>query len=202
MPDIAARVRSLSAAAFRLRRAAPPRPGPLPVFALALFTDDRRQTDLPGLLAELPETPHIPPLAVIFRHDGLVPDDRLALATTARDLVKARGHIFLMARGSLEGADGCHGASAPKDGFSSRPVHDLGEGHIARTAGADLAFISPVFATASHPGAPALGPARASALARQIRLPAFALGGMTARTAKRLEGLPFYGMGVIGAWSG
>ena len=63
-----------------------------------------------------------------------------------------------------------------------------------------LALVSPVFPTRSHPGAPALGVARAAALARALPLPAFALGGLDARGAARLRGTPFQGIAVLGAW--
>jgi thiamine-phosphate pyrophosphorylase len=51
---------------------------------------------------------------------------------------------------------------------------------------ADCALLSPVFATASHPGAPALGPLRWAALARVLGRPAVALGGVAPRMAGRL----------------
>ncbi|MBR0652428.1 thiamine phosphate synthase [Roseomonas terrae] len=50
----------------------------------------------------------------------------------------------------------------------------------------DLAFLSPIFATRSHPGATALGPLRWMALARRLGVPAAALGGVSAATAPRV----------------
>jgi thiamine-phosphate pyrophosphorylase len=58
----------------------------------------------------------------------------------------------------------------------------------ARALRADVALVSPAFPTASHPGAPALGPLRWAALARTLPCPAVALGGMDARQARRLAG--------------
>ena len=40
---------------------------------------------------------------------------------------------------------------------------------------------------------------RASLMARQVRLPVYALGGMDARNAQRLIGTPFVGIAAIGA---
>ena len=165
------------------------------------MTDDRRQGDLVSLLERLPERLGEPPLAVIFLHDGVIPEERLPLARKAMTMVQQKGHLFLMARGEIEGADGSHGM-VKRTGLASQPVHDLAEGMRARRNRADIGFISPVFPTRSHPGAAALGPARAGRLARQVPLPAFALGGITAENTMRLHGLPFYGIGVIGAWSG
>ncbi len=56
----------------------------------------------------------------------------------------------------------------------------------ARRAGAALAFLSPVFATPSHPGEPALGPVRWGAMARSAGLPVAALGGVSGATARSL----------------
>jgi len=56
----------------------------------------------------------------------------------------------------------------------------------ARRLRADLVFLSPIFATPSHPGAAALGPWRWAALARRAGRPVAALGGITAHTAARV----------------
>ncbi|WP_376097518.1 thiamine phosphate synthase [Roseomonas sp. CCTCC AB2023176] len=56
----------------------------------------------------------------------------------------------------------------------------------AWSCGADAILLSPVFPTASHPGARGLGPLRWAALARRAGLPAIALGGMDPLRARRL----------------
>lgn len=199
MPQIARNVRSLSAAAWRLRAKAPTAPFALPPFALTLMTDDRRQEDVLASLDAVPSASAIPPLALIFRHDGLPQTARRALAKTAMALIHEKGHLFLMARGTLEGADGCHAYRA--DGIISWPMHDARQG-ITAAHQADIGLLSPIFPTPSHQDARTLGPARAAALAQVLPFPCFALGGITSSTAKRLHGLPFYGIGAIGAWSG
>ncbi len=203
MADFQPNVRALSAAAWRLR-AASPRPCPLP-FALTLFTDDRRQGDIEGLVAALPKAMgDFPPLAIVFRHDGLAAAKREALAHRVRMVVQAKGHYFLMARGGLPGADGIHAPRRMQDRLGhmvSIPTHSLGEGLTGAMKGADLCFLSPVFPTASHPGAASLGPARAAAMASQLPLPVFALGGMNEMTARRLHGGLFQGIGAIGAFN-
>lgn len=67
----------------------------------------------------------------------------------------------------------------------------------ARAAGAGLAFLSPAFATASHPGAEHLGAARFKALAASSPIPVLALGGVDERTAPRLAGENVCGFGAI-----
>jgi len=47
----------------------------------------------------------------------------------------------------------------------------------------DAVFLSPVFATASHPSARALMPARAAFIAAHAPVPVYALGGVTPRNA-------------------
>lgn len=203
MPDLRADVRRLSAAAWALRQAAPPCRKPLPPFACALFTDDRRQGNLLALLESLPAVPTIPPLAIVFRHDGVPVADRRALASVAGEVVQARGHLLLVARMTgFPGAQGLHGGRGlpRRGGIVSRPVHAIDEALAARRDRADIVFVSPVFATRSHPGAPGLGPARAGAIAAATDVPAFALGGMTVKTTRRLAGLPLYGIGAIGAF--
>jgi thiamine-phosphate pyrophosphorylase len=94
------------------------------------------------------------------------------------------------------GADGSHGRH---DGATTAPVHDLEEIRAAEAAGAALVFLSPVFPTRSHPGAPVLGPEGFAALARQTKLPVVALGGMSAERAATLAGA--YGWAGIDAWT-
>ena len=50
----------------------------------------------------------------------------------------------------------------------------------------DAVFLSPVFATASHPGAKPLTPVRAAFIAAHAMVPVYALGGVEARSAARL----------------
>ena len=99
-------------------------------------------------------------------------------------------------------ADGFHARSAhrgPPDLIRTVAVHNLAELRLAERIGADLVFVSPVFPTASHPGAASLGPARFGEIVRQSRIPVIALGGMTNRRAQSLEGFDFYGWAAIGA---
>jgi thiamine-phosphate pyrophosphorylase len=64
----------------------------------------------------------------------------------------------------------------------------------------DAVFLSPVFATASHPGAVALSPLRAAFIAAQAQLPVYALGGVTAGNATLLAP-SFSGIAAITALS-
>lgn len=137
-----------------------------------LMTDERLGDRLLSTVERLPAE-----AGILFRHYGLAPDARRALFEKVRRA--AGGRMLLLAGPSAEwGADGSHGRG-PAEGLRTAPAHDLAEIRAAEAAGARLVFLSPVFATRSHPGAPALGPDRFAALAAQTELPVIALGGMS-----------------------
>lgn len=91
----------------------------------------------------------------------------------------------------------------------SAAVHTMRQLLSAKRAGFGRVFISPIFATASHPEARALGPLRARQLAlaaRRFGLAPLALGGMSGRALRRLNGADspqacaFIGYGAIAAF--
>ncbi len=153
-----------------------------------------------GVLARGASAPVLRRLARLARRRGLVllvgGDGRAALAARAGlhlpDRAPTRHFLpFLRARR----------AGLPWARLSLA-VH--GRRACARAAAlrADLGFVSPAFPTASHPGAPALGPLRWAALARAACVPAVALGGIAAGTAGRLPRRRAAGLAAIGAWQG
>ncbi|MDP7641602.1 MAG: thiamine phosphate synthase, partial [Alphaproteobacteria bacterium] len=71
----------------------------------------------------------------------------------------------------------------------------------AAMCGADAALLSPVFATASHPGMHALGPDRFNMLAARAALPVYALGGVTHGNAARLLSGRAAGIAAIDAFA-
>jgi thiamine-phosphate pyrophosphorylase len=129
----------------------------------------------PALLAALARLCRRRGLRLLVGGDG-----RLALACRAGlhvpDRAAARGVLpFLRAR--RRGAPWA---------MISVAVHGRAGVARARRLRADAGLLSPAFATASHPGAPALGPLRWAALAMRLGRPAVALGGISAATAPRL----------------
>lgn len=164
-----------------------PRRQPLP--RLWLMTDERQGEALWAALERLP-----PGAGVVFRHYGLEPGKRRRLFERVRKLARRR-RLLLMAGAGLRG-DGVHNGRGP--GFRSASAHNLRELKAAERAGAQLVFLSPAFATRSHPDARALGPVRLGLIARQARVPVIALGGVDARTARRLPHI--YGWAGIDAW--
>ena len=78
-------------------------------------------------------------------------------------------------------------------------AHNRTELVAARRCGARLVFVSPVFATRSHPGATVLGVVRFGLLTRRARVPVAALGGMTVQRFRRLRALSAVAWGAIDA---
>lgn len=162
---------------------------PLP--RLWLMTDERQGEGLVGAVARLPAG-----AGVVFRHYSLSEAERRALFDRVRRA--HAGMLLLAGRVAAWGADGSHGRG-PGEGPRSAPAHDLAEIRAAEAAGASLIFLSPVYATRSHPDRAPLGNSGFGDLARKTTLPVIALGGMNAERAKELVGA--YGWAGIDAWS-
>jgi thiamine-phosphate pyrophosphorylase len=156
------------------------------------MTDERLGDRLLDAVARLPDG-----AGIVFRHYSLGEPRRRALFKTVRQA--ARGPVILAGPAALAmawGADGSHGRH---QGATTAPAHDLAGIRAAEAAGARLIFLSPVFATRSHPDGRLLGPDRFATLAGQAGLPVVALGGMNAERAKTLSGA--YGWAGIDAWA-
>jgi len=160
--------------------------------------------DLCAVVARLP-----PGLCgVVFRHDAA--PDRAALGARVAKLCRARRLALVVAGDARLAAAlgaGVHLRGGRRAGYSPLPVryvtasvHNRAEVTRAKRTGADAMFCSPVFATASHPGARGLGVYGFRALSRAIR-PAkpMALGGIDGKTV-RLLGKHCAGVGAIGAF--
>lgn len=170
---------------------------------LVLLTDDARLPDARAAACRLPPTS----LVIVRARD---PKQRAERARALGAIARKRGLILLIADDAgLARRLGAHGVHLPE----ARARHAArlkaqnprwlitAAAHSLRAAlgapHADAILLSPVFPTASHRGSPALNPARARAIARQVKTPLFALGGVTARNAGLLSG--FSGLAAIGA---
>ncbi len=153
-----------------------------------LLSDARNDERLEAALRALP-----PRSGFVFRHYHLAASARRARFDRLAALAGSLGHAVVLAEGAdaAAGAWGAEGSYGPADrighGLRLATAHDARELQAAAAAGADGVFLSPVFATASHPGAEVLGIARFHALARSSPIPVIALGGMTAARARLLE---------------
>ena len=159
---------------------------------LWLMTDERQGDGLWEALERLPRG-----AGIVFRHYRLAPADRRSLWLEVRAVARRRGLVLVCAGAAQPGADGAHNRRGA--GLRTASAHSLREIRAAERAGAELVFLSPVFATRSHPAGRALGPARFASLARRARLPLVALGGMDGEKALWLRGA--YGWAGIDAWT-
>jgi thiamine-phosphate pyrophosphorylase len=160
-----------------------------------LMTDERLGDALWPAIMALPRG-----AGIVFRHHATDLAARRILFARIRKLAQRRGLVLIRAGAwRMPGEHGVHNHASP--GLRSAAVHSLAEGIAARRLGAELVFISPLFATRSHPGAAALGPLRAATIARHVGLSAIALGGMNARRFRRLKALGFHGWAGIDAWT-
>jgi thiamine-phosphate pyrophosphorylase len=158
---------------------------------------DERVKDLLAAVDRLPEGS-----GIVFRHYSLAPAARRSLFEEVKAAARARRMMLLLAGPADEaeawGADGSHGRG-PGRGLRSAPAHGLAEIRAAEAEGAALVFLSPVFATRSHPDAQVLGAEGFAALAAQTELPVVALGGMNESRFILLEGA--HGWAGIDAWA-
>lgn len=157
---------------------------PLPL--LWLLSDERNDERLEDALARLPEGS-----GFVFRHYHLAPAERRARFDELSRAARARRHLVIVSGGEegFADADGIYAKaqqSRTGTGLFLVTAHHAGEIEQAERSGADGIFLSPVFATRSHPGGPALGPSGFNVLAQRTALPVIALGGMTAERAENL----------------
>ncbi len=170
-----------------------------------LMTDERvKEADLLRAVRRLPLG-----AGVILRHYSWSGRKRRLLLEQIRAAGKGRHFLVLLAgkpgRAARWGADGWHGSarSGGEKGQRSRglvhsmSVHSLAELRAAHRTGADLVFISPLFATRSHPDSKPLGAYRFAAIARRSHVPVMALGGVSPRHAALVRRLGASGFGAI-----
>ena len=142
----------------------------------------------------LPTIRRLPPRSgIVFRHLTTPRAERLALFRRIRCLAVAR-RLTLVSVGALAGSHG-HGGKRP---FTA-PAHDAREAMMMLKAGAEILFVSPVFATRTHPGANPLGIRRAARIGRASGAARIALGGMTERKWRSIRHLGFDGWAAIDA---
>lgn len=165
---------------------------------LLLVTDPLRLPDPVAAAERLPRG-----AAILLRHYD---DPRRFALASALAAVARRRHLALLVAGDWRlaarvGAAGLHlpeyqarrGVLAGALGWQGQrqrlltvACHSPAALRRAARLGADAALLSPVFATASHPDAATIGAIRFAAWSRRAGLAVVALGGITARSARRL----------------
>lgn len=160
------------------------------------MTDERMGAALWAALLRLPRGG-----GVVFRHHATPVAARRRLFARLMRIARPRGLTVVCAAPLAgPGAAGLHNARRRHPGLNTASVHDRREAVAALRRGADLLFVSPVFATRSHPGVVALGPQGAARLGRGIPVPIVALGGMNVRRFAQIAKQGFHGWAAIDAW--
>lgn len=175
---------------------------PLP--RLWLMTDERLGDRLLTAVRALPRG-----AGVVFRHHATPAGERRRLFRLVQAEARRRGMRVVLAgsAGQAAGwrADGVHGRAAERarrGGLRTWPAHCAREIVAGVRAGADVVFLSPAFATRSHPGERVLGVVRFGLLARSCPHPGalfIALGGMGVQGYRRLRPLGAEGWAGIDA---
>jgi thiamine-phosphate pyrophosphorylase len=162
---------------------------------LWLFTDAARLADPLAAAAGLPRGL----CGVVLRDDAR--PGRAALAAALAGICRARRNALVVAGDArlaravgagvhLRGGRRLRGMGGLR-GVVTSSAHGVPELRRAARSGAGVAFLSPAFATASHPGARGLGTVRWAALARRAPpgIVVGALGGIDGAAVRRLPGL-------------
>jgi thiamine-phosphate pyrophosphorylase len=164
-----------------------------------LMTDERMGDALWHAIRRLPKE-----AGIVLRHYSLPPGPRAELAREVAGMAEERGLTLAVASdGELARQVGAALVHNPRGAAQlpvSRSVHSVEEAEAARADGAALVFVSPIFATRSHPRRTALGPELALRIAKAAGTYAIALGGMNGKGFAGLRG--FHGWAGIGAWLG
>lgn len=195
------RARTLAAAANALNRAGRTQAP----FRLAFLTDRRRGPDAVTIARALPVG------AAIVTRDYDDPD-RAAAARTLKSVADERGLVLIIGGdpdlARAVGAGGVHlrsdqlAAPLSRTGLIvSAACHSAADLERAAVIGADVALLSPVFETRSHPGGEVLGVDEFRRLAAISPIPVLALGGVDESNAGQLAGPNVAGFAAISAFA-
>jgi thiamine-phosphate pyrophosphorylase len=174
---------------------------------LVFFTDPARVADPAAVIARLPRG-----AGVVYRAFGAA--DAVAEGRRLTRLARRRGLVLLagadVGLAARIGADGVHlperAATKARGLVRIRPrwlvtcaAHSAAAIVRARRSGVAAVFVSPVFESASPSAGRPLGSLRFAALVRRAGLPVYALGGVNAKTARRLTASGAAGFAAIEA---
>ncbi len=184
---------------------------PNPPVRLLLITDSKRFSNWQNMLDCIAHAIDGGVDTVVLREKHLDSAKLLALASELRVLTRAHpARLMIHSQADIVKAveaDGVHVDAASianiaaikawldADMLVSASCHDANELHAAAKQGADFVFLSPVFSTQSHPGAPTLGAKKFCQLAKTVNIPVIALGGITPEVLPQLQG---HGVAVMG----
>ncbi|MCF6208812.1 MAG: thiamine phosphate synthase [Ghiorsea sp.] len=184
-----------------------------PAIKLLLLSDSKRFTTQQAMLDCIEQAIEGGVDTIVLREKHLDSAKLLSLASKLRILTrKYNTRLMIHSQADIAkavAADGVHvdAKSMPEitniktwlgDGFLvSASCHNAQELTQAEQQGADFCFLSPVFPTQSHPGAPSLGATTFLQLAATVSIPVVALGGIAPNVITQLQGHGVATMGGI-----
>jgi len=168
------------------------------------MTDERNDLLLENTIRKLPRHS-----GIIFRHYHLQDTVRAERFAILKRLARKYNHLVLLADhpalARKWGADGVHGRHWRRREtiglLHSAPVHNEKEIQQAQLNGTDIFFLSPVFATRSHPEAKPLRMLQLRRLSSLCGKPVILLGGMNRKRFMSVRHLGAHGWAAIDALS-
>ncbi|GAC1475381.1 MAG: hypothetical protein PVSMB3_14800 [Candidatus Dormibacteraceae bacterium] len=129
--------------------------------------------------------------------------DELVNATSLPVLISSRCDVALAS--GAAGVNLPQGDIAPADArklldarLVGRSVHSLAAAQKAEHEGADFVIFGPVWESSSHPGSPPAGIAALEQVARSVRIPVLAIGGVTEERIAECHAAGAAGYAAIG----
>ncbi len=184
-----------------------------PPVQLVLITDSKRFDNQQAMLDCIEQAMQGGVDTIILREKHLDSAKLLSLASKMRILTKNQPVRFIVHShadiAKAVEADGVHVDAQSiqeikqikqwlnGDYLVSASCHNEEELKHAESQGADFCFLSPVFPTLSHPGAPCLGAEKFLTLASSVNIPVIALGGIEPDVLEQLQGHGVATMGGI-----
>ncbi len=183
---------------------------------LMLVSDRSLCAGLDGLVAAVEAAVTGGVDAVQLREKDMPSEELLPLARRLRQATEGRAvptgrQALLLVNGPLAvalaaEADGVHlpedapPVERPREGFLvGRSVHSLAAARRAEREGVDYLIAGPVYETRSHPGREPAGLTLIEEVARSVRTPTLAIGGVTAERVDEVVRAGASGVAVISA---
>jgi len=131
------------------------------------------------------------PFSVLLREKDLEFDKYIALSSEANRICAAYGVPLIAHTHAVPGIRRLHVPFALASGELAREyslsvsIHSPGEARRAEAMGAKLVIAGHIFATGSKPGVPPRGLGFLREVCESVRIPVFAIGGITTDNAKQ-----------------
>ena len=184
----------------------------LPIPCLALVTDRTLCEDIP-LMDKVAQAVAGGVNMVQFREKDLPAGELLLLARRLRQVIGGRALLMLNDRLDVALAAGADGVHLPERGLPvaevrrlsgrdlliGRSVHSPAEALRAQEDGCDYVQVGTIYPSHSHPEAPPAGPWLVEEVARQMRIPVLAIGGVNEDNVAEVMRAGAAGAAVISA---